>query len=469
MKNNQYWINRISENFLETEENSKKLIKEIQKHYKKAIKNINSELARLYAKFEGDNGVNLDEALKTLNISEMKEWKMSLKDYLLQIKNTGDESLLLELNTIAMQSRVTKLEALKQVINAESEILRYNIDTEVGRHLTEIVKKTHKNTLYGFFDEKLINKRDMIDISNEDIKDILKLKWHGANYSSRIWNNTKKLAEYSKNSVISALGSGRSYDNIVNDLRSEFEQNEKFQLMRVIRTESAFVHTQSEIKAFKDVDIEKYKISAHLDNRTSEKCTHENGKIYKVEEMQIGYNAPPFHPNCRSIIIPITEFDGDYVEYKNIEKVSEKEYNISVSGATITDGYSEKAIMHAELMYGAIRKRKTDVNKIAINTGYSKNIIQKIKDYLFISKHDLGGNFKRFDPDFYIAQSWDRLTKGTIEEHDLTLLKHEIMEKELIDKGFNQIEAHKITSKKYNYQKEAEEYYDKIEKSKKRK
>ncbi|WP_324008346.1 hypothetical protein [Parvimonas sp. D9] len=43
------------------------------------------------------------------------------------------------------------------------------------------------------------------------------------------------------------------------------------------------------------------------------------------------------------------------------------------------------------------------------------------------------------------------------------------MEKELIDKGFNQIEVYKITSKKYNYQKEAEEYYDKIEKSKKRK
>ena len=50
-----------------------------------------------------------------------------------------------------------------------------------------------------------------------------------------------------------------------------------------------------------------------------------------------------------------------------------------------------------------------------------------------------------------------------------TLLRHEIMEKELIDKGFNQIEAYKITIKKYNYQKEAEEYYDKIEKSKKRK
>lgn len=234
----------------------------------------------------------------------------------------------------------------------------------------------------------------------------------------------------------------------------------------------------ADLESSKRRGIKAKKFEAHLDSRTSRICRKHNQIVIPIDKITIGENAPPLHPYCRSFLSDLLE-GWDYEteeelenlisdEYK-VEKVSEKEYNINISGATITDGYSEKAIKHAELMYGSIRKRKTDVDKIAINTGYSKNIIQKIKDYLFISKHDLGGNFKRFDPDFYIAQSWDRLTKGTIEEHDLTLLKHEIMEKELIDKGFNQIEAHKITSKKYNYQKEAEEYYDKIEKSKKRK
>lgn len=41
------------------------------------------------------------------------------------------------------------------------------------------------------------------------------------------------------------------------------------------------------------------------------------------------------------------------------------------------------------------------------------------------------------------------------------------MEKELIDKGFNQIEAHKITIKKYNYQKEAKNIMIKLKKVKK--
>lgn len=33
-----------------------------------------------------------------------------------------------------------------------------------------------------------------------------------------------------------------------------------------------------------------------------------------------------------------------------------------------------------------------------------------------------------------------------------------------MEKGFTQEEAHKITSKKYNYDKEATAFYDKIEK-----
>lgn len=124
---------------------------------------------------------------------------------------------------------------------------------------------------------------------------------------------------------------------------------------------------------------------------------------------------------------------------------------------------------HAEITYKSIRKRVVDVKKIVKNTGYSEKKIQEIKNYLFIDKHHLINGYKRFDPDFYIAQSWDRLMCGNIKTHDLTLIKHEIDEKELINKGYDQVTAHEMTSKLYNYQKEVEKYYDSLEKRKKRK
>lgn len=53
---------------------------------------------------------------------------------------------------------------------------------------------------------------------------------------------------------------------------------------------------------------------------------------------------------------------------------------------------------------------KTDVQKIAKTTGYSEKEIQRIKNYIFIDKHDLGeGAYRRFDPDYMMGESWKRL------------------------------------------------------------
>ena len=66
-----------------------------------------------------------------------------------------------------------------------------------------------------------------------------------------------------------------------------------------------------------------------------------------------------------------------------------------------------------------------------------------------------------------MEESWQRWIEGKPEKHDITLLKHEIMEKELMEKGLSQQEAHLKTSMQYNYSKEAGEYYAKIDKFKK--
>jgi len=135
----------------------------------------------------------------------------------------------------------------------------------------------------------------------------------------------------------------------------------------------------------------------------------------------------------------------------------------AISGAL--NPLSQRADEHAERYYAAVRKMTTDVKRISENTGYSEELIQSIKDFVFNEKHDLGDKFDYFVPDYKMAESWQRLIDGKdIKPHDLTLLKHEKMERELMASGYTQEEAHLITSKTYNYAKEAEEYYDQIEK-----
>lgn len=142
----------------------------------------------------------------------------------------------------------------------------------------------------------------------------------------------------------------------------------------------------------------------------------------------------------------------------------------TISGARITNTDSRAALSHAERYYGLVRSMSTDVAKIAKNTGYPESVIQKIKNFVFMEEHDLGGPVpERFAPSFSMAQSWQRLINGTPEPHDLTLLKHEMLENELMDSGMSQDEAHIETSKIYNYAKESDDYYAALKEHKNRK
>lgn len=137
----------------------------------------------------------------------------------------------------------------------------------------------------------------------------------------------------------------------------------------------------------------------------------------------------------------------------------------AVSGARNPLG--EKAKAHAERYYGLVRSMKSDVSKIAKVTGFDEKEIKGVKDFIFNEFHDLGnGTLERFQPDYMMAESWRRLIDGSPEPHDLTMIRHEILEKRLMSKGCTQSEAHIVASKEYNYGKEAKEYYDKIKKFK---
>lgn len=149
----------------------------------------------------------------------------------------------------------------------------------------------------------------------------------------------------------------------------------------------------------------------------------------------------------------------------DIEKV-----RIYICGALIAGAIynpdSGDALQHAVLYYEEIRHMSTDIEKIAKRTGYSIDEIQRIKMYLFVEQHHLERGFVRFDESFEIAESWQRLMTDNmkIENHDLTLLKHELLEISLVISGLSQEKAHDIASMSYNYGKEAKEFYDTIKK-----
>lgn len=159
---------------------------------------------------------------------------------------------------------------------------------------------------------------------------------------------------------------------------------------------------------------------------------------------------------------------------KKAEKLEKlRRSDILISGARITDLNSAEADEFAEMYYEEIRHFSTDSNKIADNLGKEESDIRKIKAYLFEDDSLIDpdtGESRQFDPDCAIAQSWQRLMNGKdIKLHDKTLIEHELLEMKIKQEnpGIDHVKAHELASEKYNYPKEALEYYGNLKKHKK--
>ena len=159
---------------------------------------------------------------------------------------------------------------------------------------------------------------------------------------------------------------------------------------------------------------------------------------------------------------------------KKAEKLEKlRRSDILISGARITDLNSAEADEFAEMYYEEIRHFSTDSKKIADNLGKEESDIRKIKAYLFEDDSLIDpdtGESRKFDPDCAIAQSWQRLMNGKdIKLHDKTLIEHELLEMKIKQEnpGIDHVKAHELASEKYNYSKEALEYYGNLKKHKK--
>ena len=114
---------------------------------------------------------------------------------------------------------------------------------------------------------------------------------------------------------------------------------------------------------------------------------------------------------------------------------------------------------HAKRFYEEIRGRKSDVEAIAINTGFDVRDIESIKRHIFIDTHDLGAEIpQRFTPDYDMAVSWQRLIEGKdIREMDIALLNHELRELRLMAQGMDYDSAHRLAESEYSYTKYGKE------------
>ena len=454
----------------------------------------------IFKKYVEKHHLTEKEALQLLNTLRDRT---SIEELRQKLQSTSQKQeiadLLAELEAPAYQARIQRLQDLQTQIDFVMQQVYRQEQAIATAHYIQLAEEAYNRSVFDIQQRTGLG-FSFSHIDKKQVDIVLKSKWSGMNYSERIWRNTRILAQEVKEALLVNLITGRTERETAEMLTKKFAGGSS-KARRLIRTESCYLSNQLEMESYKECGIDKYQYLATLDLRTSEICR--DGKVFLVKDQQPGKNCPPMHPWCRSTTIaiigekmlegmkrrardPVTgktylvpasmnyrEWYAKYVKSdgKTVEKRGSSD--IITSGARITDIFSKEAEEFAEMYYEEIRSFSTDAKKIANNLNKAEPDIRKIKAYLFEDDSYIDsdtGKHRRFDPDCAIAQSWQRLMIGKdIKPHDKTLIEHELLEMKIKEENptMEHWKAHEIASEKYDYPKEAIEYYGNLEKHKK--
>ena len=298
----EYWINREKEKLKAHLGDVTKTEKILHRNLKKASKDIEEEIYKLYSRYSKENRLSYAEANKLLTGPKYKEWRMDLKDYVDEITKTDNKELLLELNTLSAKSSITGLEErlyqIQKILDRDY-IFKHK---EVKKLLKAGVKNSFTQTAYTI--ENLNGFHTSFSmISQKDIEDIINLPWSGKNYSNRLWANRTKLKDKVQEQIVQATIQGKDLRQCIKDVSETMEATREV-TKRLINTEHAYACSQGDLKMYEEFGIDRYEYVATLDSKTSNICRGLDGKVYKRSEAISGVNFPPTHPHCRSTTVP---------------------------------------------------------------------------------------------------------------------------------------------------------------------
>lgn len=310
-----YWVDRFTAEENRINELSKEQVKEARRQYDIALKNTNQKIYEFYAKYAKDNNISMYEAKQRFNKKELKEFKMSLSEYIRKgqsLNISHDDSIIKELKNVSSRVHIERLEALKMEIKAEIDLLSKTMENNLDKHLRSIYRDTYYRSAYSI--QKGLDKFSNIEKLNPELLESLVYKpWtkDNTNWSKRIWGNDGKLVNTLHTNLTQNIITGKPLKDIIDTIEERFNVERNI-ATRLIMTESAAYHSRAKERCMKDLGCEKYEVIATLDDRTSPICRTMDSKVFDMKDYQVGVTAPPFHSNCRTVTAPYYDkIEGD--------------------------------------------------------------------------------------------------------------------------------------------------------------
>lgn len=476
MNSQEYWAKREAEALKHYITNEKAYEAEIKQIYEKMLDECTAQINTFYATYASKEGISLAEAKKRVKQADIAAYERKAKRYVKDKDFSAKANEEMRLYNTMM--KINRLEMLKANIGLELVSGSDELDKFMGK------------ILKGRTEEELQRQAGILGktIKNNAQKAhaIVNGSFHSGTFSDRIWQYQDLMREELGALLQTGLIQGKNPRALTKDLKKYFIGKDgtggmRYCMERLMRTELARVQTEAQKQSFIRNGFEEYEFIAN--GGCCPVCMALKGKHFKVEKMMPGENAPPMHPHCRCSTAAWSdrkEYDewldflakgGTTEEWESLKasKVyksatnKESKDGIMLSGAksgaltSKNDADFAKRNKFADDYYAEVlkRDRNYEISAVAKNSGMSVEDVDKVFAHVFELKHLFNdGRISKFNTDYDMAQSWIRLREGkNIQEHDMILLKHELMEANIMGRGTTipYEPVHDEVEKVYNY------------------
>lgn len=293
-----YWTERMQRADRKLDKSEADVDKRAKRFYERELKSLQQEIAEFYQRYGEDGVLRYRTMLREMDAKDRELLMRDCEEFARQHPELAD---MVEIRKdIYRLDRMEGLQAnarlhLAQAAASSTEGLDGHFADAASEAVDAVAQAMGYGQSYHIFDDQVI--RQFVGQQWSD----------GQSYSQKIWDDTRKVAQYVQKDLVDALIRGDSYSQIADRMKKRFDQSE-YNVMRVVRTEGTYVARQAQGAAMVDRGIDTYYIDAVGDERTCDACGHadsdSHAEPYPFDGKVVGENYPPLHPNCRCQVNP---------------------------------------------------------------------------------------------------------------------------------------------------------------------
>ena len=294
MPKNKHWQEReaIKDNI----KRDKELTKEINKRLDVLMKDIDLEIDKQLKSYARRENVDLKEVYRRTDEMDVKSFEKKAKEYVKNKDFTATANH--ELKVYNLKMRISRLELIKanlglELLNGFDDIEKILDKHFKGSAKREMIKQS------GILGDTVMNNY------SEVIEKVVNGSFHNATFSKRIWQYQSELKAEIDKLLTRQIVNGHNPRKVATELRKSFKVT-KFEAERMMRTESARIQGELQKSSYERLGVKEYEWVTEPTACSVCKDIALGGR-YKVNDMEIGINMIPAHPNCRCSTVPVSD------------------------------------------------------------------------------------------------------------------------------------------------------------------